>query len=75
MVTGITITSNGAVSLGRKRKRKIKSLVHRYTKSQLTVPEIAYLKGLIAFAHDVEPTFIETLRKKYGSGAIGLIFA
>jgi RNA-directed DNA polymerase len=75
MVTGITLTSSGAVSLGRMRKRKIKSLVHRYTKSHLTAPEIAYLKGLIAFANDVEPSFIGTLRKKYGSEAIGLIFA
>jgi retron-type reverse transcriptase len=73
MVTGITLTSTGAVSLGRERKRKIKSLVHRYAKSQLTAPEIAYLKGLIAFANDIEPSFVGTLRNKYGSKAIGLI--
>src|SRR6185369_2768187 len=72
MVTGLTITSTGSVSLGRMRKRKIKSLVYRHTKSQLTVSEIAYLRGLIAFARDVEPSFVETLRKKYGGAAIGL---
>lgn len=65
-VTGMVLTPEGKISLGRDRKREIKSLVHSATVNKLNPVERARLSGLIAFAHDVDPDFIGALVKKYG---------
>tara|TARA_R110002012_G_scaffold279451_10_gene467713 strand:+ start:3902 stop:4831 length:930 start_codon:yes stop_codon:yes gene_type:complete len=67
MVTGLIITPDQKISLGRSRKRYIKSLVFRYSKGNLDQNEINRLKGYLAFSLDCEPTFFNTLVIKYGS--------
>jgi RNA-directed DNA polymerase len=69
-VTGIVITSDNKVSLGRERKRKISSMVHYGIHGRLAMEDYAKLGGLIAFAIDVEPSFVDSLRKKYGDKII-----
>jgi len=64
-ITGVVLASQGYLSLGRDRKRSISAMVHRYTIKRLTEEEIAELKGLIAFAHDIEPDFVARLARKY----------
>lgn len=64
-VTGVTITNNGTASLGRKRKREIKSRVFLTKHHELSEKERNKLKGLIAFANVVEPEFLEMLKRKY----------
>lgn len=65
-VTGLVLTPEGKLSIGRERKREIKSLVHSATHNKLNPVDRARLSGLIAFAHDVEPDFISSLVRKYG---------
>ncbi|MBY6199130.1 retron St85 family RNA-directed DNA polymerase [Vibrio hangzhouensis] len=70
-ITGITITNDGRLSLGRKRKRKISSLIHRFSLQQLTNPEeINELKGLLGFAKHIEPIFLIRMYNKYGRDTI-----
>ncbi|CAD6880714.1 Retron-type RNA-directed DNA polymerase (EC 2.7.7.49) [Methylomonas albis] len=69
-ITGLTITNESTVSIGRARKRYVSSLVHRYTLSQLDNAQIVYLKGYLAFCSDVEITFVKRLEKKYGESVI-----
>ncbi len=64
-VTGITLNNNGSLSLGRKRKRYIKHLVHQVQLGRLSDDDRAHLKGLLAFAKHVEPMFLQSLKKKY----------
>jgi RNA-directed DNA polymerase len=64
-VTGITITNDGKLSLGRERKRYIKHLVHQYKLGRLSSEDISHLKGLLAFANHIEPNFIISLNIKY----------
>lgn len=66
-ITGITITNNGGISLGRKRKRTIASLIHRYTLGELDFDRKKRLQGILSFAQHVEPTFIERMKVKYTS--------
>jgi RNA-directed DNA polymerase len=73
-VTGLIIANNETVSLGRDRKRAISSLIHKYSLELLTKDETWSLQGLLAFALDVEPAFIQRMRVKYGSGVIDAIF-
>ena len=69
-IAGVVITPDRKLSIGRNRKREIKSLVHRWLNGELSRDHLAYLRGLLAFARDVEPEFELRLRKKYGEHAI-----
>lgn len=69
-VTGVTLTNDDTLSIGRKRKRYISSLIHQYRMGQLSPEDIAYLQGLLAFASDVEPEFITRMERKYSQHTI-----
>jgi len=73
-VTGLVLSNEGAVSLGRDRKRLISAMVHRAGLGQLSAKELMTLHGLLAFAHDVEPDFVVRLERKYGGEAIAALF-
>lgn len=64
-VTGLVLTPDNKISLGRDRKRLIAAMVHRAHLNSLVAQDWPILAGLLAFAADVEPDFIERLRKKY----------
>jgi RNA-directed DNA polymerase len=70
MVTGLIITPDEAISIGRDRKRQISSMVHRASLGQLDARQMNELKGLLGFAHAAEPAFVDTLRRKYGERLI-----
>ncbi len=69
-ITGLIITPDGNVSVGRQRKREIKSLVHLYTLNKLEKIKLQELQGLVAFVKGVDFAFYAALRKKYGDEAI-----
>jgi RNA-directed DNA polymerase len=64
-VTGLVITPDRKVSLGRDRKRLISAMVHHASCRSLAAADWPKLAGLLAFAADAEPVFIERLRAKY----------
>src|SRR5260370_12036764 len=70
LVTGLILTSDKRISLGRHRKRHIRTLVYNNQSSGLSDEQREYLRGFIAYARSVEPTFVEALRRKYGSKTI-----
>ena len=69
-VTGLVLSSDNKVSLGRDRKRLIRSVIHKFSLGLLNQENRASLKGTIAFAMDVDPSFIEAMREKYGDETI-----
>ena len=73
-LTGLILSNQGKVSLGRDRKRLIRAMVHRFVLGKSTPNELDKLRGLIAFSHDVEPDFVNRLRQKFGSHQIDQIF-
>jgi len=66
-ITGLIITPNLKISIGRKNKRYVKKLVHEYSKNIANEKIINKLKGYLAFILDVEPTFYDSLIMKYGN--------
>jgi RNA-directed DNA polymerase len=70
LVTGLILTPTGQISLGRNRKRFIRSLVFKSTQHALAPNELLSLAGLLAYARSVEPVFIDSLRTKYGAKAV-----
>ncbi|MFQ6244813.1 retron St85 family RNA-directed DNA polymerase [Yersinia enterocolitica] len=69
-VTGVTISNEGAISLGRERKRLISARLHKFKNKELSESEILKLKGELGFAKFIEPTFIARMAKKYGEELI-----
>ncbi|WP_267396778.1 MULTISPECIES: retron St85 family RNA-directed DNA polymerase [unclassified Sphingomonas] len=65
-ITGLVITLDGRVSLGRDRKRLIRAKVHHAQHGKLTKKEVVNLAGVLAFAKDVEPEFYTRLERIYG---------
>lgn len=69
-VTGLVLTNDGKVSIGREKKRHIKSLVFKCIKNQIESKEKSYLKGYISYCCSVDPEFILSLKRKYGEDVI-----
>jgi hypothetical protein len=72
-ITGLILTNEGHVSIGRSRKREISSLIHKFSIHQLPKREIPRLQGLLGFSADVEPAFLDKMNRKYGSEVISQI--
>ncbi len=64
-VTGLIITNDHKLSLGRARKKEIKALIHRYASGKLDNGSLLKLQGLLGFAKDIEPRFLVSMYKKY----------
>tara|TARA_R100000963_G_C4639069_1_gene102805 strand:- start:4 stop:939 length:936 start_codon:yes stop_codon:yes gene_type:complete len=69
-VTGVKITPEGNLSVGRDLKRKIRTMVYLHLKGELEVSDLSTLSGLISYVNSIEPDFIERLASKYGLNEI-----
>lgn len=67
IITGLVVTPDNIISIGRERKRMVKSLSYMYINNRLDNKETIRLKGLLSFILDVEPDFYSTLVNKYSS--------
>ena len=70
MVTGLVVTPDGKISLGRERKRKISAALHHIAVGKnVTAEHIAKTQGWLAYAKSVEPSFFQAMVLKYESAA------
>lgn len=65
-ITGVVVTPLKKLSVGRDRKRLIRSSIHHFLNQRLSFDETQKLNGLLAFTQDIEPSFIEAMKNKYG---------
>ena len=73
VVTGLVLTSDCRLSIGRKKKRQIRTMIHLYRNNGLADGEVSYLRGYLAFVNSVEPEFLNRLKRKYGDELLGQI--
>lgn len=69
-VTGIVLSSENRISLGRLRKREIRAAVHKFSLGRMSAHDAMQLRGLVAFAMDIEPRYVAGLRRTYGDQVI-----
>lgn len=65
-VTGVTISNDGELSLGRKKKKHLSSLIYKYSMNNISSTELSFLRGMLSHAKHIEPDFILRMKKKYG---------
>ena len=70
VAAGLVLTSEGRLSIGRNKKRSIRTLIHLYSTGMLPPDDISYLRGYLAFVNSVEPVFLKRVRQKYGDKTI-----
>lgn len=73
MVTGLMLTPEKKISIGRDRKRQISAMLHKSIVGELDLDRLAMLKGLLGFCLATEPDFVSRLRRKYGNEAIDAV--
>lgn len=66
-LVGLILTPDGKVSLGREKKRRLRSQLYRFSLNQLGDADIPTLRGELAFAWSVESNFINSLLRQFGS--------
>jgi retron-type reverse transcriptase len=66
-LVGLVLTPTGEVSLGREKKRRLRSELYRFSQDKLAVMDIPKLRGELAFAWSVDDKFIYTLIRQFGS--------
>lgn len=66
MVTGLILSNDGNVSLGRERKRHIRAQLDHMIRDMLSEKERVAVRGTLAFARDIEPEFVRRMVQKYG---------
>ncbi|OFW39407.1 MAG: hypothetical protein A3J28_02565 [Acidobacteria bacterium RIFCSPLOWO2_12_FULL_60_22] len=69
-VTGLVLTNDSKVSIGRDQKRRIRASVHHFATGRLPEDQSRKLRGLLAYINSVEPSFLNRLRHKYGADTI-----
>ena len=69
-ITGLVLTTDNEISIGREKKKYLKSLIFKYIKKTITSEELIYLKGYLSFVKSVEESFLNNLIKKYNPAII-----
>jgi RNA-directed DNA polymerase len=65
-LVGLVLTPEGGTSLGRDKKRQIRSQLYRLSNNTLDPDMVSRLRGELAFAWSVEPSFIYSLLRQRG---------
>ena len=74
VVTGLVITPDRHVSIGREMKRSIKTQIYLASIGALGAEDSSRLGGLIAYVRDVEPSFYSSLLAKFGEEVLEHVF-
>lgn len=65
-ITGLVVTPERRLSIGRDIKRQIKTETFLWTLKKLEIDKLIKLRGMVAYIRDVEPDFYATLERKFG---------
>ncbi|MGR4895160.1 retron St85 family RNA-directed DNA polymerase [Stenotrophomonas sp. LARHCG68] len=74
-VTGLILTTDRKISIGRDLKRSLKTQVFLFSANPTNASDASSLRGMLAYANGVEPEFIISLRRKFGGDLIDRILS
>lgn len=65
-LVGLVLSNDGAVSIGRDRKREIRALAKNYDKGQIQAEQISHLRGLLSFTISIDKSFNASIERMIG---------
>jgi len=65
-VTGVILTNDGRISVGRHSRKKIRAMVYQYQNDVLDKNDIPYLHGFISHLRHIEPDHFKKLVNTFG---------
>ena len=74
-ITGITITNDNKISVGRGKKREVSSLIHKFSLNHLNYDEISSLQGQLSHCFNIEPELKLRFSKKYSNEVINKLLS
>lgn len=72
-VTGLNITPDHQISIGRKKKKLISAMIHHYKNKKISKKRLDQLRGWLSYCKAVEPSFVKSMEKKYSIETIAEI--
>ncbi len=72
-ITGLNITSDRKVSLGREKKKEIRAMIHHYKEKRPLKYKMSQLRGWLAYANAVDNEFFKSMENKYTKELISSI--
>ncbi|HAU1153068.1 TPA: RNA-directed DNA polymerase [Legionella pneumophila] len=72
-ITGLNITPDHKISIGRNMKREISAMIHHFKSGKLTVDKLNKLRGWLSYCKVVESEFIIKMENKYSKNTISAI--
>lgn len=63
-LTGLVISNDGKIGIGREKKRKLRITAHKASLGLLSEPEIEKFKGMLAFLLSIDPDLSNYLKNK-----------
>ena len=69
-VTGLILTNDNKVSIGRGRKRELRARIHHFKLGKLNIDQAVKLAGHMAFVKDADPEFYTRMERVYGTGVL-----
>jgi len=64
-ITGLRITPQAKISVGRELKRKIRVFAHKAENNKLEAEELGWLRGMLAYVSSIEPEYADRIRTRY----------
>lgn len=63
-LTGLVISNDGKIGIGREKKRKLRIIAHKASLGLLSEPELEKFKGMLAFLLSIDPDLSNYLKNK-----------
>lgn len=70
VITGLVVTPDSAVSVGRRNKRFVRKLLFDLSENRLDSDSSGYLQGYLGFLKGVEPDVLNKFALRYGAGLL-----
>jgi RNA-directed DNA polymerase len=70
VITGVTLTSDNKLSIGREDKRGMRTEIYLFTKGELPAEKIPTLRGKLCYYQSIEASLINSLEIKFGKDVI-----
>lgn len=72
-LTGLVLSNEGVASIGRDRKREIRSMANHFLKGDLSAEAVSKLRGLLAFTLSIDTGYVQSIERMIGTASFNAL--